>query len=130
MGHGSYETGDKIRREVLGADYVTRSPMNTEEFSQPFREFVTEHVWGAVWARPGLDLKTRSIINVAVLCALGREHELELHIGGAMRNGLSREELREIFIQVGAYAGVPCAVSAFRIARALFDKMVTNPSPV
>ncbi|MFT4066518.1 carboxymuconolactone decarboxylase family protein [Paraburkholderia sp.] len=129
MDNELYQEGDSIRRAVLGTEYVTQARMNVDEFSQPYRDFVTQHVWGAVWMRPGLSLKMRSALNVAVLCALGREHELELHIGGALRNGLSKEEIREIFIQVGAYAGVPCAVSAFRVASQAFDKMAdADPS--
>lgn len=120
---GLYKKGAEVRRAVLGDDYVSKAPMNTEAFAEPYREFVTQHIWGAVWARPGLELKMRSALNVAVLCALGREHELELHIAGALRNGLTKEELREIFIQVGAYAGAPCAVSAFRIARPIIEKL-------
>ncbi len=124
-----HEKGRAIRRAVLGNGYVDKAPMNTEEFSQPFQDFVTEHVWGAVWGRPGLNLKMRSALNVAMLAALCRDHELELHIAGALRNGLTKEELREIFIQVGAYAGAPCAVNAFRIARVAFEKLAAEGAP-
>ena len=126
MNEECYEKGRAIRRAVLGNDYVDNAPINTETFSQPFQDFVTEHVWGAVWGRPGLDLKIRSALNVAILCALGREHELELHIAGALRNGLTKEELKEIFIQVGAYAGAPCAVTAFRVALVAFRKFAAQ----
>lgn len=115
-----FKQGDGLRRQVLGDDYVDKTKHNADEFSMPWQEFVTEHVWGAVWGRPGLELKTRSIINIAMLAATGNEHELKLHLTGALRNGVTKEEIREILIQVGAYAGAPRAVSAFKAARDVF----------
>ena len=109
-----FETGLKTRREVLGSEYVDRALAGADEFTQPFQEFVTIHAWDAVWNRPGLDRKTRSIINLAVLTALGRSHELALHTRGALNNGVTPEEIREVFIQLAGYAGFPAAVEVFR----------------
>jgi 4-carboxymuconolactone decarboxylase len=112
-----YEAGLKTRREVLGAAYVDQSLANADDFTRPFQEFVTIAAWDGVWNRPGLDRKTRSIINLAVLTALGRSHELALHVRGALANGVTPEEMREIFIQLAGYAGFPAAVEAFRTAQ-------------
>lgn len=112
-----YEAGLKTRREVLGAEYVDRALANADDFTQPFQEYVTIHAWHEVWNRPGLDRKTRSIVNLAMLAALGRSEELALHIRGALNNGVTPEEIREVLIQVGGYAGFPAAVQAFRTAQ-------------
>jgi 4-carboxymuconolactone decarboxylase len=109
-----YEAGLKTRREVLGAEYVDRSLANADDFTRPFQEYVTMQAWDAVWNRPGLDRRTRSIINLAMLAALGRSAELVLHTRGALTNGVTPEEIREVLIQVGGYAGFPAAVEAFR----------------
>ena len=109
-----YEAGLKTRREVLGAEYVDRALAGADDFTRPFQEYVTMQAWDAVWNRPGLDRKTRSIINLAVLTALGRSTELALHARGALNNGVTPEEIREVFIQLGGYAGFPAAVEAFR----------------
>ncbi len=109
-----FDAGLKTRREVLGSEYVDRALAGADEFTQPFQEFVTIHAWDAVWNRPGLDRRTRSIINLAVLTALGRSHELALHTRGALNNGVTPEEIREVFIQLAGYAGFPAAVEAFR----------------
>jgi 4-carboxymuconolactone decarboxylase len=111
------EAGLQTRREVLGAAYVDQALANADEFTQPFQEFVTMHAWNDIWNRPGLDRKTRSIINLAVLTALGRSHELVLHTRGALANGVTPEEIREVFIQLAGYAGFPAAVEAFRTAQ-------------
>lgn len=107
----------EVRRKVLGDAYVERSVGRATPFTEPLQEFVTDHCWGYVWLRPGLDHKTRSLLNVGMLAALGKENELRLHVGGAMRNGCTEEEVQEVLLQVGVYAGVPAAVSAFGIAR-------------
>ena len=109
-----FEAGLKTRREVLGSEYVDRALAGADEFTQPFQEFVTIQAWDAIWNRPGLDRRTRSIINLAVLTALGRSHELALHTRGALNNGVTPEEIREVFIQLAGYAGFPAAVEAFR----------------
>ena len=96
-----YEKGLAIRREVLGAEYVDNSIKNADAFNKPLQELVTEYCWGAVWGRPGLPKKTRSMLNLAMLAALNRPHELKLHVKGALKNGVSRDEIAEVLLQVG-----------------------------
>jgi len=115
-----YETGLAIRREVLGAEYVDNAIKNADAFNQPLQELVTEYCWGAVWGREELPRKTRSMLNLAMIGILNRPHELKLHIRGALRNGVSKEEIREVFMQLAIYAGVPAAVDSFRLAREVF----------
>ena len=112
-----FDKGLAIRREVLGADYVDNAIKSADDFNRPFQEFVTEYCWGAVWGRPGLSKKTRSMLNLAMLTALNKPHELKLHVRGALKNGVTREEISEIFLHAAVYAGVPAAVDAFRTAR-------------
>jgi 4-carboxymuconolactone decarboxylase len=111
-----FTEGLKVRKEVLGPDYVDRAIDNATDFNWPMQEFVTEYCWGTVWFRPALDRKTRSIINLAMLTALNRPHEIEVHVRGALRNGLTREEIAEVFLQAAVYCGVPAAVDSFRVA--------------
>jgi 4-carboxymuconolactone decarboxylase len=115
-----FEKGLKVRREVLGADYVDNAIRNADDFNQPLQELVTEFCWGAIWNRPGLDRKTRSIINLAMLTALNRPHEIKLHVRGALNNGLTKEEIREVLLQTAIYCGVPAAIDSFRVAREVF----------
>ena len=112
-----FEGGLAIRRAVLGADYVDNAIKNADEFNRPMQELVTEYCWGTVWARPGLDRKTRSLLNLAMLTALNRPEELELHVRGALNNGVTEEEMREVFLQAAIYCGVPAATNSFRIAK-------------
>ena len=112
-----YDKGLAIRREVLGAEYVDNAIRNADDFNRPLQELVTEYCWGAVWGRPGLPKKTRSMLNLAMLTALNRPHELKLHVRGALKNGVSREEITEVLLQAAIYCGVPAAVNAFRTAR-------------
>jgi 4-carboxymuconolactone decarboxylase len=121
-----YEEGMAVRRDVLGDEHVDRSLQTADDFNRPFQELITEYAWGAVWARPGLERKTRSLLNLAMLTALNRPHELELHVRGALRNGVTREEIREVFIQAAIYAGVPAANESFRIARKVFAEEPTE----
>jgi 4-carboxymuconolactone decarboxylase len=114
--------GLKVRKAVLGPDYVENALNAATEFSWPMQEFVTEYCWGTVWCRPGLNRKTRSIINLAMLTALNRPHEIEVHVKGALRNGLTPEEIAEIFLQAAVYCGVPAAVDSFRIAKKVLDE--------
>jgi 4-carboxymuconolactone decarboxylase len=107
---------------VLGEEYVNNSINNADEFALKLQEFVTTHAWGAIWGREGLPLKTRSMINIAMLAALGRPHEFRLHLAGALNNGVTKDEIAEILIQVGGYAGFPCAVDGFRQAREVFKE--------
>lgn len=117
-----YETGLRIRREVLGAEYVDTSISMADDFNRPLQDLVTEYCWGAVWSRPGLDRKTRSLINLAMLTALNRPHEVKLHLKGALNNGCSREEIREVLLQTAIYCGVPAAIDSFRLAREVFNE--------
>ena len=118
-----FERGMKTRREVLGADHVDASLKNADDFSRPMQELVTEYCWGDVWNRPGLDRRTRSLLNLAMLTALNRPHELRLHVRGALNNGLSKDEIREVFLQTAIYCGVPAAIDAFRQAREVFKEL-------
>lgn len=113
----SFERGLATRREVLGKQYVDDSISKADDFNLPMQELVTEYCWDRIWNRPGLERKTRSMINIAMLTALNRPHELKLHIKGAVRNGVSRDEIREILLQTAIYCGVPAAIDSFRIAR-------------
>ncbi len=109
--------GDKVRREVLGDEFVDKSFANTDDFMREMFELSTEYCWGGVWAREGLSHKTRSIVNLAMLSALNRPHELRLHVAGALRNGVTKEEIKEILLQVAIYCGVPAGVDSFRNAK-------------
>ncbi|HMA88343.1 MAG TPA: carboxymuconolactone decarboxylase family protein [Burkholderiales bacterium] len=117
-----YDAGLKTRREVLGAQYVDKAMAATDDFSRPFVELLNTYCWNDIWNRPGLDRKTRSMLNLAMLSALGKEHELKLHLNGALNNGLTKEQIREVLLQVGIYCGVPAAVVAFRCAREVFKE--------
>lgn len=112
-----YDAGLAVRRRVLGAKYVDESLRNADAFTRPLQELITEYCWGAVWTRPGLPRKTRSLINLAMLTALNRPHEVRLHLRGALRNGCTREEIMEVLLQTAIYCGVPAAIDSFRIAR-------------
>ena len=117
MDKQTYERGLEIRKSVLGKEFVEKSIASADDFNRPLQELVTEYCWGAVWGRDGLDKKTRSIINLAMISALNRPHELKMHVKGALRNGLTKEEIREVLLQVGIYCGVPAAVDSVRVAR-------------
>ncbi|OCB07050.1 4-carboxymuconolactone decarboxylase [Mycolicibacterium porcinum] len=123
MDKKTYDTGAKIRSEVLGADYVAAATRNVDAFNKPLQDLVTEYCWGAVWGREDLPLKTRSMLNLAMISALNRPHELKTHIRAALTNGVTREEIREVFLQVAIYAGVPAAVDSFRLAREVFTDL-------
>ncbi|TPL85065.1 carboxymuconolactone decarboxylase family protein [Mesorhizobium sp. B2-3-12] len=114
------ERGLAIRKEVLGKEFVEKSFAAADDFNRPMQELVTEYCWGAVWGREELPRKTRSMLNLAMLSCLNRPHELKMHTKGALRNGVSREEIREVLLQVAIYAGVPAGVDSFRIAREAF----------
>lgn len=117
------EQGDRIRREVLGDAHVDRSLAKTGEFSRPMQDFVTEHCWGAVWSRSGLGRKERSLVNLGMLTALNRSHELRVHVRGAIRNGCSPEEIQEVLLQAAIYCGVPAAMEAFRVTEAALAEL-------
>ena len=114
-----YDKGLEIRREVLGDEYVDAALARQDEFTAPFQDFITRYAWGDIWARPGLDRRTRSCITVALLAALGRDHELEIHLRGALRNGVTADEIREVLMHTAVYAGAPAANSAFAVAQEL-----------
>lgn len=121
MADERYEQGMSIRREVLGDAHVDRAVEGTIDFTAPFQEFITRYAWGEVWAREGLSRQTRSAITLAVLTALGREGELELHVRAALRNGLSAEEIAEVLLHTAVYAGVPASNAAFAVARRVLE---------
>jgi 4-carboxymuconolactone decarboxylase len=112
----SYESGLETRRAVLGAEYVDAAIANADDFTRPLQDLVTTYCWGDVWGRPELDLKTRSMLNLAMLTALNKPHELRLHVRGAINNGVTPVEIREVLLQSAIYCGVPAAVDAFRTA--------------
>lgn len=112
-----YDDGLAVRKQVLGDEYVDAALASSDSFTAPLQELVTECCWGAVWTRPGLDRRTRSLLNVAMLAALGRGHELQLHVRGAVRNGCSDDEIAEALLQAAVYAGIPAGVEGFRLAR-------------
>jgi 4-carboxymuconolactone decarboxylase len=117
-----FEKGLQVRREVLGAQYVDASLSQADDFSRPLQELVTEYCWGAVWTRPGLNRKTRSLLNLAMLTALNRPHEVKIHLKGALNNGCSKKEIMEVLLQTAIYCGVPAAVDSFRLAREVFKE--------
>ncbi|MGZ5034238.1 MAG: carboxymuconolactone decarboxylase family protein [Usitatibacter sp.] len=116
----SYKAGLAVRKQVLGEKYVNDSMAQADDFTAPLQQYLTEHAWGAVWVREGLSLKTRSMLNLAILTAINRPAELRLHIRGALNNGVTKEEMREIFLHCGAYCGAPAALDAFKVAKQLF----------
>ncbi|MGH8138364.1 MAG: carboxymuconolactone decarboxylase family protein [Steroidobacteraceae bacterium] len=120
MSDDPYEEGLKIRKAVLGEQYVNRALESLNSFNAPLQQLVTEYCWGKIWRRPGLDRKQRSLLNLAMLSVLNRPHELKTHIRGALTNGLTPAEICEVFLQVMIYAGVPAAVDSFRIANEAF----------
>jgi 4-carboxymuconolactone decarboxylase len=123
MGQERFDKGLALRKQVLGADYVERSMQGADDFSRPMQELSTEYCWGYVWTRPGLALRDRSLINIAMISALNRPHELKLHVKAALTNGLSRDEIREVLLQVAVYCGVPAGIDSVRIAREAFAEI-------
>jgi 4-carboxymuconolactone decarboxylase len=117
-----YDRGLKVRREVLGADYVDRQIASADDFNRPLQNLVTEYCWGAIWNRPGLDRRTRSMLNLAMLSALNRHHEFKAHVKGAVKNGVTKQEITEVLLQVAIYCGVPAGVEHFRLAREAFKE--------
>jgi 4-carboxymuconolactone decarboxylase len=123
MNKEAFEKGLSTRREVLGADYVDGSLKNADDFNRPMQELVTEYCWNEIWNRPGLDRRTRSMLNLAMLTALNRPHEIKLHVRGAINNGLSKDDIQEVFLQAAIYCGVPAAIDSFRNAKEVFKEM-------
>ncbi|MBN8831265.1 MAG: carboxymuconolactone decarboxylase family protein [Sphingomonadales bacterium] len=118
-----FDKGMEIRREVLGDAYVDRALAQMNGFNRPLQEMVTQYCWGALWGREGFSKRDRSVVNLAIIATLNRSHELKAHIKGAINNGLSKDEIAEILLQVGVYSGIPAAVDSFRTANEAFGEM-------
>lgn len=123
MNKEMFDKGMAVRRAVVGDKAVDQSLQNADDFSMPMQELVTEYCWGAIWTRPELDRRSRSILNIGMLCALNRPDELAGHIRGAINNGLTKAEIRECLLQVAVYVGMPAGLGAFRVARQVFDEL-------
>lgn len=123
MSSEKFDAGLKVRKEVLGEDYVEKALKNVDDFNRPMQELVTEYCWGTIWTRDGLPKKTRSLLNLAMLTALNRPHEVKAHVLGALNNGCSRAEIMETFLQAAVYCGVPAGIDSFRTARAVFTEI-------
>jgi 4-carboxymuconolactone decarboxylase len=119
----TYQRGLQIRSAVLGEAYVNKALADADDFTGPLQDLITEYCWGAVWGRDELPLKTRSMLNLAMIPILNRPHELRTHLRAALTNGVTRDEIREIFLQVAIYAGVPAAVDSFRAAGEVFAEL-------
>jgi 4-carboxymuconolactone decarboxylase len=122
----SFQEGLQNRRDVLGAEHVDRSLSQVSDFSRPIQEFVTEYCWGMIWGREGLPRQTRSLLNIVMLTALNRSHELGVHVRGALNNGVTPEEIQEALLQAAVYVGVPAALESFRIAEAVMKERHAN----
>lgn len=120
--NATFKAGLAVRKQVLGDDYVNNSLANADDFTEPLQQYLTEHAWGAVWVREGLSRKTRSMLNLAILTAINRPNELKLHIRGAINNGVTKEEMREIFLHCGVYCGAPAALDSFKLAQQVFKE--------
>jgi len=129
MNPDRYAAGLQTRREVLGPDYVDQAIASADDFNRPMQELVTEVCWDGIWNRPGLTRRERSLLNLAMLTALNRPHELKLHVRGALRNGVTKEEIREVFLQTAIYCGVPAAIDSFRNAREVFKESEAGKAP-
>ena len=123
MDQKMHDKGLEIRKAVLGEAYVTNALKSVDDFNRPFQEMLNEYCWGTVWGHEELPRKTRSMLNIAMISILNRPHELRAHLKGALTNGVTRDEIREILMQVAIYAGMPAAVDSFRIARELFAEL-------
>lgn len=118
-----FDRGLALRRKVLGSEHVEASLKAADDFTRPIQQFVTEHGWGGVWARPGLSLRDRSLLNLGMLTALNRPHELKVHVRGAINNGLSQDEIMEVFLQTAIYCGAPAALDSFRVAKEVLQEI-------
>ncbi len=123
MTNETYDRGLALRKEVLGAEYVEKSLAAADDFSRPMQELSTEYCWGKVWSRPGLTRRERSLLNIGMISALNRPHELKLHVKAALTNGLTRDQIREALLQVAIYCGVPAGLDSTRIAREAFAEL-------
>ena len=123
MSNDKYERGLALRKQVLGKEYVERSLANADDFTRPMQELSTEYCWGHVWTREGLTLQQRSLLNIGMISALNRPHELKLHVKAALNNGLTRDQIREALLQVAIYCGVPAGLDSTRIAKEAFAEL-------
>lgn len=130
MNDSRYTTGMRVRREVLGDDYVERALAQATEFDADFQRFITEVAWGSLWARPDLDRRSRSLVTIAILAALGRQDELALHLRASQNNGVEPGEISEALLHVAVYAGIPAASSAFAVAKSEMQGKAAAPEPV
>ncbi|MEZ5727052.1 MAG: carboxymuconolactone decarboxylase family protein [Burkholderiaceae bacterium] len=119
----TWKRGYEVRCRTLGKEYVEKSVGGADDFTRDWQDFLNEHAWGASWARGGLEFKTRSMLNLAMLTALNRPHEFEIHLRGAINNGVSKDEVKEILIQAAVYCGAPAALDSFKVARRVFDEL-------
>lgn len=117
-----YEHGQKLRREILGDTYVDNAAKTTTDFNRPFQELIAEYVWGTLWDRKGLDRRTRALINLGVLTAMGRTEEIKIYLNAAPNVGVSRDDVREVFMQTAVYCGIPAALDSFRVAQQVFNE--------
>jgi len=129
MGDDRLERGMAVRRAVLGEEHVDRAQASTTEFTRDFQELITRYAWGEIWTRPGLDRKTRSLLTIAILASLGRAEELRLHVRATRNTGATRDEVREVLLQVAVYAGVPAGNSAFAHAAAAYRELDEEATP-
>jgi 4-carboxymuconolactone decarboxylase len=127
MSDSDFERGMAVRREVLGDEHVDRAVAETTDFTADFQDLITRYAWGQIWARPGLDRKTRSCITLTALVALGREEELAMHVRAALRIGLTSDEIKEVLLQSAIYCGVPAANGAFAVARKVLEDVERKP---
>ncbi len=123
MDKEAFEKGLAIRKKVIGAEYVEKSFANANDFNRPMQELVTQYCWGEVWGRPGLELKTRSMLNLAMIAALNRPSEFKTHVKGAITNGVTKDEIREVLLQVAIYCGAPAGMDSFRMATEVFEEL-------
>jgi 3-oxoadipate enol-lactonase/4-carboxymuconolactone decarboxylase len=122
----TYDDGMEVRREVLGAEHVDRATAHASELTREFQELITEYAWGTIWTRPGLDRRSRSMVTLTALVALGHDGELALHLRAAITNGLTVDEIKEVLMQTAIYCGVPAANTAFRIAQRVLEEEATD----
>jgi len=120
MSSDRYEKGQVLRRRILGDEYVDAAARKTTDFNRPFQELIAEYVWGTLWSRPGLDHRTRALINLGMLTAMGRTEEVKIYLRAAKNVGVTQEDVREVFMQAAVYCGIPAALDSFRVAEALF----------
>ena len=128
MSNERLERGQQVRREVLGDRYVDEAAKNTTDFNRPFQELVTEYVWGTLWSRPGLDRRTRALINLGMLTAMGRTEEVKIYLRAAPNIGVTRDDVREVLMQTAIYCGIPAALDSFRVAQEVFREQDAEPA--